>query len=466
MATAFILNLKEAISFAPQNLKKDFGAMTKGIDANSFFADKLWSKDSKQWQVKTSADNVSKIQKNWSGGQLNAGKSYIAQTSKGYAVKFIISKKTGVGGGTAADAKTTRMQELGSAWIMRRAIQDNYRYKDWQSIKKDPKYSELVKIYPAVDEDPEWLQGYYAQQKKMLEEFSGATFTEFNREGGFMDYISDLVRDKFGIAKKDTWNPADIWLIRDESKVIKTINETVKGSKASQTINELNAVLRKLFNERKVVGISLKKISGKVARYEEVNVKGEDLQSNYNYSVKKSVIDLTFSNGNFGTQDARVFVEGDGTEYNFQIKGNDSSKISNLKFEPTAKGAAAARIGKAPVNMVADLISDNKMNFTNSTSLFPKNSAEFEKDKAKYVSMFTFLQSKVETRINTSAEFAKNMSYGFNEIPHTAVSKLMELQFLHELYKLNEKKRNEMMTDMVFIAMKKGKKFGPFGKLY
>ena len=74
-----------------------------------------------------------------------------------------------------------------------------------------------------------------------------------------MKYISDLIKDKFGISQKDNWNPADIWMIQNERAVIQTIEETVDGN-GSQTILELNAVLRKMFQEEKVVGVSLKRL--------------------------------------------------------------------------------------------------------------------------------------------------------------------------------------------------------------
>ena len=42
----------------------------------------------------------------------------------------------------------------------------------------------------------------------------------------------------------------------------------------------------------------------------------------------------------------------------------------------------------------------------------------------------------------------------------------MQLKFLDELFKLDEKKRREFVTDLVFLASKIGEKFGPFGKIY
>ena len=68
---------------------------------------------------------------------------------------------------------------------------------------------------------------------------------------------------------------------------------------------------------------------------------------------KKSSLDkdLSFNFINFKT-------------YRFQIKANDSGKKtgSNLKFEPTAKGAAAARMGKATRELVFDLMRSPKYN--------------------------------------------------------------------------------------------------------
>ena len=43
----------------------------------------------------------------------------------------------------------------------------------------------------------------------------------------------------------------------------------------------------------------------------------------------------------------------------------------------------------------------------------------------------------------------------------------MQLAFLDSIYKITPaKKQSEVWTDMVFLAIKKGNKFGPFGKLY
>ena len=50
-----------------------------------------------------------------------------------------------------SDAKITQMQELGSAWVFKRAIQDNKTWKDWKDIEKDKDtFGELKKIWKKV----------------------------------------------------------------------------------------------------------------------------------------------------------------------------------------------------------------------------------------------------------------------------------------------------------------------------
>jgi hypothetical protein len=175
----------------------------------------------------------------------------------------------------------TESQELTSAWIFRRALNDNVRYKSTDDILLDPKFQEEVigttrkpGIYPDIDKV--WLNNYFVQQKKFLDEFSNAKFSEFSRKGGFMDFISNLVNRKFGISNTDTWNPTDIWCVKEERKVISDINAVVESGQLD-SVEQLNALLRTMYKERRVVGISLKLVKRDQAYFEEFNVE-DDLQ--------------------------------------------------------------------------------------------------------------------------------------------------------------------------------------------
>lgn len=442
------------------------GAVVKRLNSLGFETQK---KSGNNISIITDGDRVSIMKQVASsiGGKYNpkgAGSS-IGRVELGN-IKILVKAPAGLG---KPDAKTTKMQELASAWVMRRAIKDNYNYKTWEDIRFDPKFKELVKIYPDVDNNDDWVRGFFAQQERMLKEFSGASFDEFNRDGGFMDYITKMVSNKFGINPKDTWNPADIWLIKNESQVRREINETLSNSKASATVAELNAVLRKLYHDRRVVGISLKKISGNIARYEEYNLDGTELNDNYNYEVSMVLVNLGWDlkKSKFETQDSIIKIKGKGTEYKFQIKGNATSRVSNLKWEPVQKGAGAARVGKAPVSMVEALLKDNGLRFSNNHRLYPKTSKEYSKVSSKFEKMFLRIKSHVKG-VNSAKDFSNLMMFALDDegSSHVAVSKLMQIHFISEVMSLSKNDVNSFMTDMVFLSAKRGKQFGPFGKLF
>jgi|TARA_B100000035_G_scaffold111681_1_gene94782 hypothetical protein len=399
-----------------------------------------------------------------------------------------------------SDAEFTAMQELATAFICKRAFKDNKKFNSPEDIIKDKvtkKGLEDIFTYqrkpllkfslPIQDKTVEdkWLNTFYLQQKRLLTEFSDAKFTVFNREGGFMQFITDLIKDKFGISRKDSWDPADIWLIKDSPKFRNKIAKELEGPRGTQTIRELNAIMRTMFKNREIVGVSLKLISGKTARYEEVNVsdefykKLENMQGEYDFKVSRIVCKLNLRDKNqFATQDTNIFLKDTSKEIaKFQLKGNTTSRLANLKFEGTEIGASAARLGKAPLNLVEKLSNmvdkDLYNNETKQNGNYPTTAAEYQKVKGNYEKMFEILLKSSLVKdlgIKTKKEFSNNMIKVFNgPTPWIANVKLMQVYYVQRLLSLKEKDRNEYLTDLLFLSQKKGNKvfdFGPFGKLY
>ena len=75
-----------------------------------------------------------------------------------------------------------------------------------------------------------------------------------------------------------------------------------------------------------------------------------------------------------------------------------------------------------------------------------------------------------ELGVKNKKEFSDNMIKVFKgPTPWIANVKLMQIYFVQRLLSLKEQDRNEYLTDLLFLAQKKGNKvfdFGPFGKLY
>lgn len=466
-----------AISIAELKKEKYWPVFMQKIKDNTPFTtidDKqviINSKDTR-WSGVDSPADLAAIFRKGNGTLLPTSKPKGGTITLGKLSKANI-KAGGDSGG--ADAKSTAVQERGSAYILQRVLKNNKTYRSPDDIRKDTQaYKALKNIWKKenVDWEDSWIDDYYKQQARMLIEYSSPRFTEFIRDGGFMKYITDLVRTKYQISQKDNWNPADIWLIKDQRNTIKMIEDLVDGG-TTQTIQELNAILRTLFTDEIVVGVSLKKVSGKEAYFERVNLSEKDFKDykQMYFTISEAKCDLSLGKDkkgrtSFSTQDSRVFVDGPKTTYNFQIKANDSSKISNLKWEPTASGQAAARLGKAPVDMVKKLMIDYGIRFDNKNGQYPKSLSEFMDDQGDYAKMIERLSKKGVDFVDEKKAI-NNIAIVFGtENYYVANSKLMQIKFLDVLYSLDEKERNQFMTDMTFLAQKKGERFGPFGKLY
>ena len=380
----------------------------------------------------------------------------------------------------------TAQQERGSAWIFRRVLRDNVRYDSWESIMNDPKYYELLDVFPNVS--PEWLQSYYKQNVKMIEEFSDYRWNEFSRDGGFMHFISKFVKDRFGIAKKDTWNTADIWMIRGKEEEFIDVIEEQLPDNPSQTIRELNMIMRSWFKSRKLVGVSLKLISGKNANWREYNVDDLTLSEKDNFNFDDAQIAMNFMTvekqgaDTFGTQDTTVKLGSGKHRFKFQIKDlSGKPPFGNLKFEGSDPNAPAARAGKAPEPFTQQIFKDLGLMFRNDNKRYAPNAEVWQTQRSQWQRIFRVVSNSTGvTMKGTENDFTEIMDamYQMEDArspargPWIAQSKLMQLDFIYAIFdQMNATERREFWTDMTFLSLrlsgnvKKGF-FGPFGKLY
>lgn len=358
-------------------------------------------------------------------------------------------------------AQETAMQEKASLWIFEQTLAKGSRnvWETADDLINDKKYYQQVcNIYPAL-KDPksaegrEWLETIVSQSVAMRRVFVHDRFRPFNEfdhsaENGFMHYISNAANKVFGYAKKDTWNPADVWCIRNMNAAKKMIEGVIgkpstwgKPKKPEDGILELNKVLQTLYRNGKIkgssapaiCGISLKKVTptmvagpdGKkkrryIAHYEEVNL------DNNLFSTKEFLTDfkITAININmlrnsdalrtvdsstgekkritsFGSQDLNISVynalhksgKTTGQTFNFMIKPVSTSSFNNLKFEPTLQNAGSARLGKAPVSKVITQLRRADIIFSNSWQEYPKTLDEYISRKKEFEQMWRLLKN-------------------------------------------------------------------------
>ena len=436
------------------------------------------------------------------------------------------------------DATTmTAMQELASAWIFKRAIEDNKEFHSVADITKDKKtYDELIKIWIQSSKgkiknkeqailsltEGEWLENFYKQSGRLVEEIGKPKFTVFTRgktqgytsgwyknRATFMVWVADYVKKEFKIQRKDNWNPADVWLIKNQRKHRLEIIEAMKGptkkrKKGAVEANliQFNDLFRELFKKKEIMGISLKKVSGGTADWKEVNVTEEYFKGIEAIEMKfisakckfgpgvvtpaqaergQRKLDLPTKSGYFSLETQETMIELKDTpnnvKYEIQIKANDPSKWDNLKYEPKDKSNSSARLGKATSAYVDDLAemygwgSRWKRRWQD----YPQSKATGNrfpfttKEQNKYLGIIKELKADGVDIGNVTPEQAiVNIRETFSRTsqPQTANSKLMQLTWLYNLLSMSTKNRNKMLTDMIYLAEKSGRRYGPYGKLY
>ena len=434
---------------------------------------------------------------------------------KGVAIQWLDPKDSSIQqviniGTTAKSGETinasamTKAQEMGSAFIFERALRYNKRWATWEKLKKDEVVVKVLnKIWKecAVGTDRvtnDWYKNFHAQNKKLLEVVGSHQFTIFERDGRFMKWVTKHVRDHGWAAggKKDNWNPADIWISTNKQQEwIKKLEDAVTverphahsnlGTAVDLQLLQFNAIMRALFRKKEIWGISLKKVSKETAEWAEVNVHWDnDADKKLGFHQLKAMrfhYDSTNcdcgrkedKNGTIqlSTQDTKLNVKGAANNmYKFQIKANDSTKFSGLKYEPTDDTAGSARLGKATVEYVEDLFKKygSRLKFSGSKDDYPQDAEEFLKQKDKWIHVIGRVKGHgVTIGTATELEAYNNILLIFNSQPYVSNSKLMQLSWLDSFFKVPGKdNRDKFLTDMVFIAQKMGLRYGPFGKLY
>jgi hypothetical protein len=116
--------------------------------------------------------------------------------------------------------------------------------------------------------------------------------------------------------KKDNWNPADIWVFN----VRKT--EIYNELKIASSVNEYNDIIKRLFEEKKLIGISLKKISKK-GKFEIVD------------PTKRETIQFTLKNIDYKNGQANFMIN---SKENFIIRAGFKAGAGKIYYEGKMQG--------------------------------------------------------------------------------------------------------------------------------
>ena len=440
-----------------------------------------------------------------------------------------IAKSAEFGGKAGAPAVTpsTQQQEQVTLKIFEILLKNNGydpAGKTEEKLRADfDKFVEkdLVKLWPGITGDSkkaiEWYKHFYLQftDIRKTTKLPNNVFDFYNYDQ-FMDFITDIVIGgppnlqggrskkwpKFGIiSQKDSWNPADVWLVNKKGAAYKLL---IKQIQEAKYISQVNRLLKESWKGKNnggvpvVAGISLKKSTGKKLGYELVNLQYKKVslpQVEYNGFVLRLPFTKGYPDIVTNTMSVAEDIPGNASGKKIAQMRVGSSGSDNLNLEFLAPGQAA-QLGKLPKDLATSRmrslpgLGNAKLpTATESLNSIPDSTrdskAEVWRNKLKQIKDYSNAGSKgiIEipkkdtiTSFITNIMSAKSSSrWSSAEYRQRVLINIQIMEFaylLTEIYKAGRSrtKFDDVIEDWYYYAQKKGtlmeSGFGPFGKLY
>ena len=369
--------------------------------------------------------------------------------TKGQFIRVSVKPENskGSGGGAAA----TKVQEAAQCvYAAMRYYCGDVKNFTIDDFKCGMKYTNApgVKIEEIMEMSKEWKESSWAGANEIYNKIGG-TGWKFVRGDAMID--DGAVKNAFNRVKKQTilssedkWNPADIWMVKDESKVKQHLDKEV-------TIDCLNNALQQLRADGKLVGISLKKIEGSP----KMALKNADDAKTRrdNEKAKFAKYDLTFDNGRRSDNhpmDVYLYY-GEGNFDKFQARNFGGESKGDWKLELKGKSAAQGKIqGKVLRDLISNIVSGS----------VPKEADwnkctgnEYDKEIFDLLKKYNAKGFNEETAMEFIADAKQAWKY----------SKLSGLRLLD--WMSNHKKKDQIMKEIYLYASSQSDKSSVYWKL-
>tara|TARA_Y100000593_G_scaffold94779_1_gene195960 strand:+ start:606 stop:2096 length:1491 start_codon:yes stop_codon:yes gene_type:complete len=374
----------------------------------------------------------------------------------------------------------TNIQEKATTIVFNQALIKNVSFDKEEDIKNHPETRKLLLECFGKNWDhrlDDWTWTFFQQQKQFLKEYKGAKWGVFEYHKQdlvhfFSTEIQQVARDLdpfVPAGKYTTWNPADIFAAYDMPAIKQKIETEIKRKEPiTQTLVELNNILVGLMEKKKLVGISLKKVThGNQAEIHLHNVESSSILK-FEKLEKYVMKDIKFSLKNIfvGDKVLCTIKLGSGDDYSINITRTSGGTLS---FNTAIKRTPAAQGGQAPIDMVVALLNGGDKFSKDKNAYRMRDLTTNKTKKAEYEKMYNFVSEKhfkLAPKFNT---WAKDIVYLFATDERVAQAKLAMLSFFYDaiVYSEKQKDKAEFWTDLLYLGMKVSPKghFAPHAKI-
>ena len=290
------------------------------------------------------------------------------------------------------------------------------------------------------------------------------------------DFTSTINKflSKAKISKKDSWNPADIFIInKNKRKVIidalKKIVDTYDVSDG--LVNMFNDKIYKLYEKKIMYPISLKQITAEKANVDKNNVPGTIKVANFNIEIAKFNCNLTPEGKEIGLF---TFNNTDTKkQINMQVRGfphGYGTAQTEITSDGTPTGGRLGKVSTKIVDSVMGLYNDARID---SIRYFgtPKEFSAFDDNKIEET--YKMYQTVIkDPKVNNEKKISKEEFIKIiksakkdQEIAENMVMKIQGLKIMHFFIK-NKKDLSTIMNKMINGAKKINPDNGFFIKIY
>lgn len=352
-------------------------------------------------------------------------------------------------GGSGAGADVTKLAE--SAQALYAAIANNLgrditssdlTLENFTKANKIAFYDgDFEKIKNELPDD--WIHSCIMGANELRSRYSSKTF-EFHRGSKKVDQIENVfkkinrVEKAFGDLNK--WSPADIYIIKK--------NFDPKILDEEHSLKGLNEKMYELLNDKKVIGVSLKKIEGN---------RGSISEKNFPNDPKMSKASFKGTSATFESMDGYVYW-GNGPNEKIQFRSfGDGEGLTGWQGEVKGASANQGKISLGPLNFLLKTYGVGELPTSMQSAALARQNTESHAEVITDLMIDYGIAKKAEKEAVVRTVMGKSTKYRY--------SKWLVLQLLIKMRDMNPKIANQLTQDMYLYASSQSSFSAPYLKL-
>ena len=267
--------------------------------------------------------------------------------------------------------------------------------------KSDVRVTDFEGAKELLKDNPGWLISSVSIANALASEYKGSFIQ--NRGSEWVENLEKAVKPhlkKVGIGNINKWSPADIWMVSPDEM----------GISWPDTLNQINSLLLKKYNEGKIIGVSLKK-AGKNTTLKVFN------------SPDGSTDTYKFEGIDVRPTHAKGFILFDGGKMEFR----NFNSLSGFQGEIIGKKAAAGKVG---YGIIKKALTDNGIEISSPSDI----KQEVLNDSGEFKSKFKKLWSSTPgLEANEFEQYYNNPEKTLNQNLSYRISKYLGLEVVNAI---------------------------------